>query len=134
MRFSKRREADAGMQGYEQRIFNKMFEDREDVSPMVLQLSTAQTVQAAKKELTDGFTKNPFRRIFTRKSRVVQALSCLFSGCCIGVFAGVAAYTRTYSVTNFVLFGLLTMAVYFGLAMITCSVVNRCLLYTSRCV
>lgn len=125
MRFSKRREADAGMQGYEQRIFNKMFEDREDVSPMVLQLSTAQTVQAAKKELTDGFTKNPFRRIFTRKSRVVQALSCLFSGCCIGVFAGVAAYTRTYSVTNFVLFGLLTMAVYFGLAMITCSVVNR---------
>ena len=125
MRFSKRREADAGMQGYEQRIFNKMFEDRDDVSPMVLQLSTAQTVQAAKKELTDGFTKNPFRRIFTRKSRVVQALSCLFSGCCIGVFAGVAAYTRTYSVTNFVLFGLLTMAVYFGLAMITCSVVNR---------
>lgn len=125
MRFSKRREADAGMQGYEQRIFNKMFEDREDVSPMVLQFSTAQTVQAAKKELTDGFTKNPFRRIFTRKSRVVQALSCLFSGCCIGVFAGVAAYTRTYSVTNFVLFGLLTMAVYFGLAMITCSVVNR---------
>lgn len=92
---------------------------------MVLQFSTAQTVQAAKKELTDGFTKNPFRRIFTRKSRVVQALSCLFSGCCIGVFAGVAAYTRTYSVTNFVLFGLLTMAVYFGLAMITCSVVNR---------
>lgn len=87
MRFSKRREADAGMQGYEQRIFNKMFEDREDVSPMVLQFSTAQTVQAAKKDLTDGFTKNPFRRIFTRKSRVVQALSCLFSGCCIGVFA-----------------------------------------------
>lgn len=125
MRFSKRREADAGMQGYEQRIFNKMFEDREDVSPMVLQFSTAQTVQAAKKDLTDGFTKNPFRRIFTRKSRVVQALSCLFSGCCIGVFAGVAAYTRTYLVTNFVLFGLLTMAVYFGLAMITCSVVNR---------
>ena len=125
MRFIKRREADAGMQGYEQRIFNKMFEEREDVSPMILQLSTPQAVQAAKKELADGFTKNPFRRIFTRRSRVVQVLSCLFSGCCIGVFAGVTAYTRTYSVTNFVLFGLLTMAVYFGLAAITCSAVNR---------
>ncbi len=125
VRFIKRMEADAGMQGYEQRIFNKMFEEREDVSPMILQLSTPQAVQAAKKELADGFTKNPFRRIFTRRSRVVQALSCLFSGCCIGVFAGVTAYTRTYSVTNFVLFGLLTMAVYFGLAVITCSAVNR---------
>ena len=35
-------------------------------------------VQAAKKELADGFTKNPFRRIFTRRSRVVQVLSCLW--------------------------------------------------------
>lgn len=125
IRLMKRRDPDAGLQDYEKRIFDRMFGEGDDVSLMSIQRFMPPTLRAAKKDLQRGFSKNPFRRIHTKKSKVVQALNCLFSGVCIGIFAGVTAYSRMYSVGSFILYALSTAAVYFALAMLSCEAVNR---------
>jgi len=77
---------------FEKAFFNDLFKNRDQVETSELKYKFAESMSAAKKDVTEYFRDDPESRIFTKKSRWARAFISLL----IGLSAGLTSWKAVY--------------------------------------
>lgn len=91
-RFQKLMPIPPDAKAFEKAFFDDLFNNRDQVETSELKYKFAESMSAAKKDVTEYFRDDPQSRIFTRKSRWARAFISLM----IGLIAGVTVWKVAY--------------------------------------